>query len=297
MKTFVCFGEVLMDVFPNKKKIGGAPLNVALTLNALGMNTLMISAVGQDANGNQLREYLGQQGLSAAFIATVKERPTGTVQVKLHPNGNASYKITEEVAWDYIPINKAMVEAVTNSSALIFGSLVCRNTTSKANLLRLIAKAPYSVFDLNLRPPFYTTSTLIALLEQVDFIKCNEEEIAFLSKRYGTNSRSIKEQIIALTTQSGVQSCCVTLGAQGALLYHQNTFYEQAGYPIDVVDTVGAGDAFLGTLISGLLNNELPQEALKSATAMGALVAGSEGANPKISKEMLMEYIAKNLPS
>ena len=297
MKPIVCFGEVLFDIFPDKKRIGGAPLNVALKLNALGMNTLMVSAVGEDTHGNTLREYIATEGLSTAFISTDKTHPTGTVQVKLLPNGNASYKIANDVAWDYILTSDALEKAALHSAAFIFGSLVCRNATSKTSLLKLIGRAPYTVFDLNLRSPFYKTSTLITLLEQVDFIKCNQEELEFLSKHYGTNSLSTEEQLVALITQSGAQSCCVTLGAEGALLYHQNTFYKQSGFPVKVKDTVGAGDAFLATLISGLLNDIPTLKALKRATAMGALVAGSEGANPKVSVEMLLEFITKHSSS
>ena len=293
MNAVVCFGEVLFDVFPDKKIIGGAPLNVALRLHALGIETFMVSRVGKDANGEAVQHHILDLGMSTTFIGTDKVHATGTVEVTLNSKGNASYKIVENVAWDYIEGSDSIEIAVKNSAALIFGSLVCRNNCSQKSLLKLITLAPYTVFDLNLRPPFYSITTLIKLLKQVDFIKCNDEELMVLAEHYGVSSLSIKEQIKAIIKKTGAASCCVTLGSEGALLYHEHIFFKQKGFSVIVKDTVGSGDSFLATLIAGLLSDISPKKALERAAAMGALVAESEGGNPTITESLLTDFISR----
>ncbi len=293
MKTVVCFGEVLFDVFPEKKIIGGAPLNVALRLHALGIETVMVSRVGKDVNGEAVQRHILNQGMSTTFIGIDKDHATGTVEVTLNSKGNASYKIVENVAWDHIELNDSIEITVKNSAALIFGSLVCRNKCSEKSLLKLITLAPFTVFDLNLRPPFYGITTLIKLLKQVDFIKCNDEELMVLAEHYGVSSLSLKEQIKAIIKKTGASSCCVTLGAEGALLYHQHRFFKQKGFSVIVKDTVGSGDSFLATLIAGLLSDISPKKALERATAMGALVAVYEGGNPTITESALSNFISR----
>lgn len=293
-KKAVCFGEVLYDVFPDQKKIGGAPLNVALGLKALGLDTQMISCVGADADGDELLSFIDGHGIPTALISQDATYPTGSVQVALDGEGNATYTIVREVAWDYIATNPQLEAAVAQSDFFVFGSLVCRNSQSRKTLFHLVEIAPYAVFDLNLRPPFYEWNTIKYLLEKADFIKCNAEELQFLADYYGFSSQNLKGQVQALLTATGAKSCCVTLGSEGAILEHKGHYFEQKGFPVTVVDTVGAGDAFLATLLAGLFKNIPTRTALEQATAMGGLVAGEAGANPVIPETELLRWIAKN---
>ncbi|QRM90274.1 carbohydrate kinase [Lacinutrix sp. WUR7] len=291
MKNIVCFGEVLWDVFPTHKKIGGAPLNVALRLQSLGNQVYIISKIGDDANGRKIVFHVIENHLNTENLQIDNTFKTGDVQVTLNDKGSASYVIEFPRAWDYIELTEATKTATKNADAFIFGSLVTRNSTSKNTLYALLKLAKYKIFDVNLRAPFYTTEVLNHLMLQADFIKFNDDEIMEISRNNNFNSEILEENIKFITEHTNTKSICVTKGSQGAILYYNNTFYYNSGYAIQVVDTVGAGDSFLATLINKLLNQDNPQEAIDFACAVGALVAGSEGANPVISKEDILKFI------
>lgn len=286
----VCFGEVLWDIFPEGKKLGGAPLNVALRMQSLGIATSMISAVGEDALGDEIRKTIAPEALTT-FFQKNSTYPTGTVQVTLDANKSAHYQIVAPVAWDYITVSAQTLEAVTTADCFVFGSLVTRNTVSKNTLLALLQKAAFNVFDVNLRPPHYDYKTLIELMQQADFIKFNEEEIDEICRYLGAEARSIEEQIEFISQHTQTRQICVTKGDKGAVYFQNHEWYTHSGYSVKVMDTVGAGDAFLATLLSGLLQKRDPQQALSRACAMGALVASKAGANPSISEEDLQTFI------
>ncbi len=292
MKKVVCFGEVLFDCFPSEKKVGGAPLNVGLRLHHFGFDCQMISCIGQDEDGQVLRQFLSQEGLSADYIQINKDYHTGTVSVHLDKNGNASYEIVQPVAWDHISIsveNSALVKA---ADLFVFGSLVARQNPSKQTLFTLLESAKFSVFDLNLRPPHYNWEILQKLILLSDFIKCNEEELNYLLEQFQIQEINLEQKLRALLNSIGGKGICITLGAEGALLLWNDKLYQQAAFPITVVDTVGAGDSFLATLLHGLLTHQDCNKCLLEACAMGALVASKNGANPKISDQDLLDFIA-----
>ena len=285
--SIVCFGEVLFDVFPTHRKIGGAPLNVALRLASLGVNTHIISRIGKDAIGQELVDYVRENGVDTTSIQVDEVFHTGEVIVKLNEKGSASYTINYPVAWDKIvciPEDEIMVK---KADALVFGSLVCRDSVSQSSLLEIINYAKYAVFDVNLRAPFYTKEILINLMMQSDFIKFNDDELYEISAFMNSPYHSLEQNILFIAEQTNTKHICVTKGSHGAVLYYNGKMYYNSGYKIDVVDTVGSGDSFLAGLISKLLNNVNPQEAIDFACALGAIVAKNEGANPKIpSKEI-----------
>jgi fructokinase len=291
MKNIVCFGEVLWDVFPTHKKIGGAPLNVALRLQSLGNHVYIISKIGKDSDGKNIVFHIIENHLNTENLQIDDTLKTGDVQVTLNDTGSASYVIEFPRAWDYIELTKATKTATINADAFIYGSLVTRNSTSKKTLYALLKLAKYKIFDVNLRAPFYSTEILNHLMLQADFIKFNDDEIFEISKKNSYNSNVLEDNIKFIAESTNTKSICVTKGSQGAILYCNNTFYYNDGYAIKVVDTVGAGDSFLATLINKLLNQDNPQEAIDFACAVGALVAGSEGANPVISKEDITNFI------
>lgn len=288
-----CFGEVLWDLFPEHKKIGGAPLNVALRVHSLGIPVSFISRVGEDQYGEGILSFLKERQVDISTIQIDKHFATGLVKVTLDQKGSATYQITQPVAWDKIECNEKAIEAVKQSAVFVYGSLVCRDTNSKSALLSLMNYANIKVFDVNLRAPFYTYELVAELMHASDFIKCNDEELLELCDHLKINANSVKEQIVLLSKATKTNQICVTLGANGALLYTAGSFYEHPGYKIKVKDTVGAGDSFLGTLISNLLVEERPPEiALSYACALGALVASKEGANPKISTAEIEKLMA-----
>ena len=287
----VCFGEVLWDVFPSHKKIGGAPLNVALRMNSLGIATTIISRIGKDEDGDNIISFLKDQEVSFDSIQVGEENKTGVVNVMINEKGNASYDILYPSSWDKITLTNEMIKKVTESDVFIFGSLICRDEISRSTLYTLLDKAKYKVLDANLRTPYYTMEALNELMSKADFIKFNDEELWEISRKLESPYNSFEQNIKFLAEKTNTKQVCVTKGAFGAVLYHNDKFYYNSGYFIKVVDTVGAGDSFLATLIVRLLRGKSPQKSLNYACAIGALVAGQEGANPKISDTEIQKYM------
>nr|WP_288836171.1 carbohydrate kinase [uncultured Flavobacterium sp.] len=297
----VCFGEILFDVFLEHKKIGGAPLNVATRLKALGGEVAMISAVGDDNNGEKLTHYLDNLGIDTRGIEVKPNYPTGIVNVILNEKGNASYDIQYPSAWDKIETTAVNKKIVEEADFLVYGSLSCRDSISKKTLLELLAVAKYKIFDVNLRVPHYTKKNVLDLLYAADFIKFNDEELNEICEDLHSNKKSLEQNIQFIAELTDTPTVCVTLGSHGAVLFHNNTFYHNCGYKVNVVDTVGSGDSFLASLIIMLLNGEDPQYAINFASAIGAIVAQSEGANPIILQseidEFLGDFSKKNITS
>lgn len=277
-----CFGEVLWDVFPTHKKIGGAPLNVALRLKSFGNDVSIISKVGKDDLGSSLLEFIEEQGLSVKHVQIDSELKTGKVKVMLDQNGSASYDIMFPRAWDAIAVTDDNKELVASSDAFVFGSLIGRSSTSKNSLTNLLEFATYKIFDVNLREPYYTKELLLELMYKADFIKFNDEELIQINNYFGSKYNSIEQNIAFISEYTNTKHICVTKGKHGAALLYDGKFYSNSGYPVNVIDTVGAGDSFLAALVNYLLKGESPQKAIDVACAVGALVAQSEGANPVI---------------
>jgi fructokinase len=287
----VCFGEVLWDVFPTHKKIGGAPLNVALRMKSFGVESAIISKVGSDADGQEIVSFLSEKEIETNIIQISEEYKTGVVNVMINEKGNASYDILYPSAWDKIILNEDSKKIASESDVFIFGSLICRDEESRSTLNALLEEAKYKVFDANLRAPYYTTDVLIELMMKADFIKLNDEELFEISRKLDSPYNSFEQNIKFIADKTNTKQVCVTKGAFGAVLYHDEKFYYNSGYFIKVVDTVGAGDSFLASLIVKLLKGKSPQKALNYACAVGALVAGEEGANPKISDKIISDYM------
>ena len=287
----VCFGEVLWDIFPTHKKIGGAPLNVALRMNSLGVETTMISRVGADENGEDILSFLSSQEITTDLIQVTKEYKTGAVHVMINEKGNASYDILYPSAWDKIVETEIMDKVISEADVFVFGSLASRDEVSRETLISLLDKAKYKVFDANLRAPYYTTEVLNNLMQKADFIKLNDEELREISRELGSPYNSFEQNIKFIAEKTNTKQVCVTKGEFGAVLYYNDKFYYNSGYFIKVVDTVGAGDSFLASLLIRLLRGKSPQKALNYACAVGAIVAGEEGANPKINEKEIKKFM------
>lgn len=290
-KKVICFGEILWDVFPGGEKIGGAPLNIALRLKSLGIATTIVSKVGKDQLGKRLIDFIHQQGIGTEYIQQDAQFETGKVNVTLDQNGAASYEIAYPAAWDKIDLVPTLEEEVAQADLFLFGSLVTRDVVSKKSLLSLLKKASFKVFDVNLRAPHYSQTLIEDLMQKADLIKFNDEELAEISKAMGSQEKSLEKQLRFISVKTNTPKVCVTKGGDGALLLLNDQLYDQKGFPIKVVDTVGAGDSFLATLLEGILTNKAPEIALENACAMGAMVASSTGANPKITPEELHHFI------
>ena len=290
-KKIICFGEVLFDVFPTHRKIGGAPLNVALRMASLGINAQIISRVGNDEIGKELLHFIEENGVATDTIQVDENLSTGEVIVQLNDKGSASYTINYPVAWDKIEVTSVAKNAIANADAMVFGSLVCRDLVSHQTLLDLMNLAKYKIFDVNLRAPFYTKELLIELMNKADFIKFNDDELYEISEYMNSPYNSLEQNIHFIAEQTNTKHICVTKGSHGAVLYYNDTMYYNSGYKIEVVDTVGAGDSFLAGLLTQLLTGNDTQFAVNYACALGALVAQKEGANPKIEAAAIADFM------
>lgn len=290
-KKIACFGEVLFDVFPTHRKIGGAPLNVGLRMASLGIETQIISRIGRDNIGEEILDFVKNNGVSIESIQIDDTFATGEVMVKLNEKGSASYTINYPVAWDKIEATGEVQNIVANADAFIFGSLACRDNTSYQSLLTLLNSAIYTVFDVNLRAPFYTKELLLDLMIKADFIKFNDDELYEISEYLGSPFHSLEQSIQFIAKTTNTKHICITKGSHGAVLLYDNQLFYNSGYKITVADTVGAGDSFLAGLLTQLLTGTSPQKAIDFACALGALVAQEEGANPKISAKAISEFM------
>lgn len=287
----VSFGEILFDVFLEHKKIGGAPLNVASRLNSLGGDVAMISGVGNDANGKKLVDYLNNLGINTKAVQVNDTYPTGIVNVILNEKGNASYDINYPAAWDKIESSAENIAIVKNADFFVYGSLSSRDSVSRDTLKELLAVAKYKIFDVNLRIPHYTKKNVLDLLNSADFLKFNDDELNEICDDLNSNKKSLEQNIKFIAEKTKTPTVCVTLGSHGAVLYHENKFYHNSGFKVNVIDTVGSGDSFLASLIIMLLNGKDPQYAINFASAVGSIVAQSEGANPVISQSEIDEFL------
>jgi len=294
MLTAISYGEILWDVFPDGKALGGAPLNLCLRLKSLGLTVKMISRLGSEALAEETQTAIEKFNLDQCLIQQDDSLETGQVIVRLDSGGSASYTIKEPVAWDAIALTEKNKAAVSETDLFIFGSLAARGETSHKTLKDLLAEANYSIFDVNLRAPHYKMEHLIQFMKQANMIKMNDEELEEIAQYLNIKSQSVSEKIEAISKQTDTTLICVTCGGDGAILFQNKKIYKHPGYKIEVVDTVGAGDSFLAGLIYQLFMVEnTPEKSLAFACALGSLVAGEKGANAKIPKEKIVEKMAE----
>ncbi|WP_435049360.1 carbohydrate kinase family protein [Formosa sp. S-31] len=289
--NFMCFGEVLWDVFPEYQNIGGAPLNMASRLSSFNNQVYMVSRVGRDKKGEELLHYMDHMGVNTAFVSSDEVYKTGEVLVNLDNLGVATYTILNPVAWDFIPDSPKLKFVASKVDAFFYGSLAARSPVSRTTLFNLLELKCFKVFDVNLRFPHYSKTVLLELIEKADFIKMNDEELYFIADMLGSKYNSIEQNITFISRVTKTEHVCVTKGRYGAVLWYNQKFYYNSGYRIKVKDTVGSGDSFLASLITKLLSGEAPQSAINFACAVGALVAQEKGANPELSMESIKQFI------
>ncbi len=293
-KNIICYGEILWDMLPTGAVPGGAPLNVAIHLKKKGENPVLISKKGEDEDGDRLFQFITEAGLNGEFIQTDDKLPTSKVLIHLDKNRNATYEICEPVAWDNINWNNEIKKIAGEAELIIFGSLASRNIITRKTLLEMLDSTDaIRLLDVNLRPPYDNNEWIEKLLHLSDFVKLNDDELVKIASWNNKSGKTLK----LLEWFSEFYQCpeiCVTRGANGAILYTENTIYEHPGFKVNAVDTVGAGDSFLASLIANLSKNEHPQKALEHACATGAFVASQMGAVPNYTETDIQKIISSN---
>ena len=284
--SLFCMGEVLWDVLPGGRFLGGAPLNVAAHAVKAGAEAAVFSTVGADDFGADAIAAARSHGVDVAHLATHPTYPTGQAIATLGPDGSASYRFNAPCAWDALAATPAALAAAAAADVVVHGTLARRGSESRAALDALVKAARAHVYDPNLRVPHDGAEVALAGLPGAWLVKLNEEE----ATRY-CGWLGLPEDDTALERwlreQRGVNRLCITRGGGGASLWVNGVHHHGAAVPVKVLDTVGAGDSFLAMLTVSLLAGLTPQAAVDRALRVGALVASRPGAIPDYSLEDL----------
>ncbi|HSO87630.1 MAG TPA: carbohydrate kinase [Draconibacterium sp.] len=280
-------GELLWDVLPTGKQIGGAPCNFAYHAMQAGCESVVISAVGNDQPGDELLSSLAGLNINCDLIQR-NGFPTGTVTVTLNEKGQPQYVIHENVAWDNIELNPKTESKIKELDAICFGSLGQRNTVSAATIQRVLkAVKPdcLKVFDINLRQHFYSSEIITKSLEFTDVLKLNDEELPVLSELLALTGE-VEIQLKQLLSSFDLRYVVYTMGEKGSKVINNKEFSFLESPKVVVADTVGAGDSFTAVLISGLLKGVPLTKVHETATRTAAYVCTQKGATPVIPFEI-----------
>jgi len=293
-KKIAAFGELLWDLLPNGRVLGGAPANFIYRINSFGDYGTLLSKVGNDKAGREARKSLLRLGVSDENIQTDYEFPTGSVKVKIDELGNADYNILTDVAYDHIEINAEMMDAFSEADCVCFGTLVQRYGISKNTLRELIHGSSEVVkfLDINLRKKCYTATSIDDSLRMANILKTNNEEL--LITKYLLNLRQSKLKDLAQETieKYNLDILLCTLGENGAFcITKEGLSYYDPGYQIDLIDTVGSGDAFSAGFVHYYMNGHPIEEALRFGNAAGAMVATTTGATAPIMKGEILNFM------
>ncbi|MDP6545647.1 MAG: carbohydrate kinase [Phycisphaerae bacterium] len=281
-------GEVLWDAFPDGEKFGGAPANFTCHSHSLGAETYVVSCIGKDPRGAMAREFLDNHGVNTSCLAHSDARETGVVLVTLDDDGKPEYEIKEGVAWDNIPLTDEMKALAPQLDAACFGALSQRNDVSRDTIREfLAATAPDSlrVFDINIRQHFYNDEIIRSSLESANVLKLNDEELPVVARLIGAEG-SDEEIVRAVIRQFDLKLVALTLGPKGALMVTPQESSFAAPPASDVINTVGAGDAFTASMIMGFLNNRPLDEINRDANRLAAFVCTQHGAVPQLPESL-----------
>jgi fructokinase len=277
-QRIVCFGEVLWDCLPRGLFLGGAPLNVAYHLRQLGEEPCMVSAVGEDFLGEETLARMQAMGVEGRWVPSLPGRATGAVRVRLSGKGDASYDFLDPSAWDFLTVDP---ELAASADAFVYGSLAMRKQPNRQQLESALSRCKgLKICDINLRPGFDDLDYALRLLELADLAKLNEDELAILSGETVAIDNP-KPAMQRLMEKTGTARICLTMGAKGAAYFDGGQVLSVPAKPVEVRDTIGAGDAFMARFIHGLLQKEPVGQTLEMAADLGAFIASKDGAQPE----------------
>jgi fructokinase len=282
--TILAVGEVLWDLLPAGKQFGGAPANFARHCHSLGADARLVTRVGDDELGREILGRLRLLDLPAETVQVDGSAPTGTVDVVLETGGQPHYTIREGVAWDRIEADATALALASRADAICFGSLAQRSEPSRSAIRALVAAArpaALRILDVNLRPPFVDRGVIADSLELANVLKLNDQELPELSGIFGL-SPDPREGIEGLAGRFGLSLVALTRGSGGSLLLADGVWSDHPGCPAEVVDTVGAGDAFTAALVVGRLAGR-PLDAInRFANEVAAFVCSRPGGTPDL---------------
>ena len=282
-------GEVLWDVFPGGRQIGGAPYNFAFHCAQLGAQAYPISCIGKDDSGFEIQENAQSAGMNISCLQEHEEFPTGTVQVVLN-SGKPSYDICRNVAWDNLQFTSGLESLAGKASAVCFGTLGQRNEVSRETIRSFMQACPDSalkIFDINLRQDFFSKARIQNSLDLANILKLSDEELPVVADLFAL-SGSVLDQLEELLSRFQLQLVAYTRGPNGSLLVSSSIIADHKGYIDELaVDTVGAGDSFTAALCMGLLQKRPLNEINEYANRVATFVCSQRGATPKLPKELI----------
>ena len=290
--TIVGLGELLWDVFPQGKQLGGAPANFAYITSLLGDSGIVASRLGNDSLGKEAQQQLQRLGLETKFVQRDSEHPTGTVNVQLDQKGQPQFRITESVAWDYLEWTPEWQALAAQADAVCFGSLAQRCRASRETVrafMKSLRPGATRVFDVNLRQNFFSEEVLSESLRCCDVFKLNHEELPRVMQLLGMRHVNDESSAAQLKTKYRLKMGCVTRGAEGSLLLGDSGTHQHPGLQVEVKDTVGAGDAFTAGLTHCYLRGTSLAKISEVANRAGAWVASQAGGTPVAAASKLTE--------
>jgi fructokinase len=293
-KKVVAFGELVWDIFGDGKVLGGGPANFVFRLNSFGDKGYLLSRVGNDEFGKEALKHMEKLGISSENVQIDSAFPTGTVDVKIDSDGRPDYHIIKDVAFDHIECTTEALKLVREADCLCFGTLVQRYGISKNTLRELINEAPKPLkfLDLKLRKDCYNRSILENSLRFANILRLKENELYSLKNELGLFEFESKAIAHELLNEFEIDLILVTRGRNGAFaLDKENNFYEDSGYYINLIDTVGSGVAFSAGFMHYFLAGKGVDESLKFGNAAGALTAATHGATTQIKKSEILDFI------
>jgi fructokinase len=292
----VGLGELLWDLLPAGKQLGGAPANFAYITSLLGDVGIPASRLGEDALGAEAIHRLGELALSTEFIQKDANHPTGTVKVEVDGTGQPRFEISESVAWDFLDWTPQWQKLAQQADAVCFGSLAQRSERSHSTIRSFLLASRQNaarVFDVNFRQHFYTTQVFAESLKLATVVKLNHEELPRIMHLFELEHRSEEDSARRLLSLYALKLVCITRGNDGSLLVSADESNEHPGFKVKVADTVGAGDAFTAALVHGYLRGTSLAQINETANRVGAWVASQSGATPALKPGGLAQTLAE----
>ena len=285
----VGMGEALWDMLPEGRKLGGAPANFAYHVSQFGLDSRVVSAVGDDELGNEILANFAEKQLDCQIEKVAY--PTGTVQVTLDEKGVPCYEIKEGVAWDNIPYTPALENLAKQTHAVCFGSLAQRNAVSRETINRFIDQMPedenvLKIFDINLRQHFYTKELIEASLKKSNVLKINDEELVVVGEMFGFADIDFQDKCWILLAKYNLKMLILTCGTEGSYVFTPGEVSFLETPQVQVADTVGAGDSFTGAFVAAILSGKTVKDAHRLAVDVSAFVCTQNGAMPELAEEL-----------
>ena len=286
-RYIVGLGEALWDILPEGAKLGGAPANFAYHASQFGREAMAVSALGNDALGDQTVKEFDEKGLK--YIMPRVAFPTGTVGVELDAEGVPTYDIKTNVAWDNIPFTPEIEEVAKNCSAVCFGTLAQRSEKSRETIMKFLDATPddcLKIYDINLRATFYTKEIIQDSLKRCNILKINDEELITIGRLFGYPGLDIENKCWLILGKYNLDMLVLTCGTNGSYVFAPGVNSFQETPKVEVADTVGAGDSFTGAFTAAILSGKTVNEAHEIAVQVSAYVCTQKGAMPRLPEEL-----------